>query len=141
MSIFSKKRLQLVYLSSQWRIPPLLTTEFLEKKNLLGLLQRQEDELGFSVPSSAPNYKVTGFQFLTCKIVIGHGILQGFFSSKCLHFKNAVILINQCYLNPSSTEQQFPDVTFQRCWVDKLEVKFYEMILMNCNKFFSIGIK
>lgn len=73
--------------------------------------------------------------------VIGHGILQGFFSSKCLHFKNAVILIDQCLLNPSSTEQQFPDVAFQRCWVDKLKVKFYETILMNCNKIFSKGIK
>lgn len=68
MSIFSKKVFQLVYLSSQGRIPPLLTAEFLEKKNLLGLLQRQEDGLGFSVPSSVPNYEVTGFQFLTWKM-------------------------------------------------------------------------
>lgn len=64
-----------------------------------------------------------------------------FFSSKCLHLKNAVILIDQCHLNPSSTEQQFPDVVFQRCWVDKLKVKFYETILMNYNKIFSKGIK
>lgn len=68
-------------------------------------------------------------------------MLQGFFSSKCLDLKNVVILIDQCHLNPSSTEQQFPDVTFQRCWVDKLKGKFYEMILMDCNKIFSKGIK